>query len=172
MNQAENGRVRTNAQREREHSHGGEAGVLQQLAEGEFEVVHVSLSVEVYPLAGKAEPFHAVVSNGFCSAFTQHSTGITLLFMKVLSYDALSRNFTEEWATIESAGEEVLVRRGRRPVASIVPEPPALTALEVFGDLHGLLGEAAGSALARKLAAIRKGRRKGTLHELRNPWAS
>ncbi len=28
------------AEREREHGHGGEAGVLQQLAEGEFEIIH------------------------------------------------------------------------------------------------------------------------------------
>jgi hypothetical protein len=31
-------RVRPDAEREREHGHGGEAGVLQQLAEGEFEI--------------------------------------------------------------------------------------------------------------------------------------
>ena len=41
---AEDGRVRPDAQREREHSHGGEAGILQQLAEGEFEIVHGSLN--------------------------------------------------------------------------------------------------------------------------------
>jgi hypothetical protein len=32
--------VRPNADGEREHGHGGEAGVFQQLAEGEFKVVH------------------------------------------------------------------------------------------------------------------------------------
>ena len=42
---AEDRRVRPDAEREREHGHGGEAGVFQQLAEGEFEVVHGSLSV-------------------------------------------------------------------------------------------------------------------------------
>src|SRR2546426_11638153 len=31
---------RPDSQREREHSHGSETGVLQQLAEGEFEVIH------------------------------------------------------------------------------------------------------------------------------------
>ena len=93
--------------------------------------------------------------------------------MKALPYEALSGNFTKVWATIESGGEEVLIKRGRRPVASIVPEPPYQTALDVFGDLHRLLGEAAGSAVAENLAAIRKGRRRrGTLRELHNPWAS
>jgi len=47
---ARNRRVRPDAEREREHGlsacpahagHGGEAGVLQQLAQGEFQVVHL-----------------------------------------------------------------------------------------------------------------------------------
>src|SRR5213079_2843772 len=41
----EDGGVRPDAEREREHGHGGEAGVLEQLAEGEFQIVHCSLSV-------------------------------------------------------------------------------------------------------------------------------
>src|SRR5437764_9171668 len=39
VNHAENGGVRPDAERERKHGTGGEAGVLQQLAEGEAEVV-------------------------------------------------------------------------------------------------------------------------------------
>jgi len=34
------------AWRKREHSHSGEAGILQQLAEGEAEVVHKSVTAE------------------------------------------------------------------------------------------------------------------------------
>jgi hypothetical protein len=45
VHETENGRVRPDAERERQHSHGGEAGVLQQLAEGEFEIVHGLMSV-------------------------------------------------------------------------------------------------------------------------------
>jgi hypothetical protein len=90
--------------------------------------------------------------------------------MKVLSYDTLSRNFTKAWAAIESSGEEVVVKRNRRRVASILPEPAALTALEVLGDLHGILGDAAGSVLTQQLAALREGQhRQGTLHEVSNP---
>src|SRR5437867_6911046 len=37
---AKDRRVRSDAEREREHRHGGEAGVLQHLAEGEAKVVH------------------------------------------------------------------------------------------------------------------------------------
>ncbi len=98
---------------------------------------------------------------------------LTVTAVNVLSYDALSRDFAKVWGAIESAGEEVLIKRGRRRVARIVPEPPAQTALDVFGDLHGVLGEAAGVVLMRKLAANRRGtRRHATLRELRNPWAS
>jgi antitoxin (DNA-binding transcriptional repressor) of toxin-antitoxin stability system len=93
--------------------------------------------------------------------------------MKVLTYDALARDFPRAWATIETRGEEVLVTHHRRHVARIVPEPPPATALDVFGDLHGVLGEPAGAVLARSLAATKNGKRfRGTLQELRNPWAS
>ncbi len=37
------------AERERQHGHGAEAGVFQQLAEGEFQIVHGSLSVVSRP---------------------------------------------------------------------------------------------------------------------------
>src|SRR5205823_10765251 len=45
VDQAENRRVGPDAEREREHGHGGEAGVLQQLAKSEFQIVHGSWSV-------------------------------------------------------------------------------------------------------------------------------
>jgi hypothetical protein len=40
IDDTENSRVRTDAQGELKHGHGGEAGLFQELAEGEFEVVH------------------------------------------------------------------------------------------------------------------------------------
>ena len=100
-------------------------------------------------------------------------SGITLSSMKVLTYDMLARNFPKAWATIETQGEEVVVTHRRRRVAYIVPEPPPATALDVFGDLHGVLGEGAGAVVASTLAAVRKaGHPRQTLQELRNPWAS
>src|SRR5438552_7777619 len=45
VNQTEDGRAGPEAERKCEHGHAGEAGVLQQLAESEFEIVHGSLSV-------------------------------------------------------------------------------------------------------------------------------
>src|SRR6266487_3587541 len=52
IDQTENRRVRPNPKREREHGHRGKAGMLQQLAEGEFQIVHGSLSVVSCPWSG------------------------------------------------------------------------------------------------------------------------
>src|SRR5206468_6990518 len=41
---AENRHVHADAKREREHSHGSEAGVLQQLAKGEFQIIQSLLN--------------------------------------------------------------------------------------------------------------------------------
>jgi len=93
--------------------------------------------------------------------------------MKVLTYGVLARDFPRVWARIETQGEEVMVTRRRRRVARIVPEPAPSTAMDVLGDLYGVLGERTGAVLARKLAtARREGCLRGTLEELRNPWAS
>src|SRR5438034_4072934 len=51
IHDAENGAVRADAERERENGHGSEAGVLQQLAEGEAKIVHGSWSVVSRPLS-------------------------------------------------------------------------------------------------------------------------
>src|SRR5438034_7570001 len=40
VNHTEDCRVSPDAKREGEHGHGGEPGVLQQLAKGEFEIIH------------------------------------------------------------------------------------------------------------------------------------
>ena len=58
--------VRSDAEGEREHGHGGEAGVLQQLAEGEFEIVHRSLSKASW-LSFRAQRLHRVHVRGTTS---------------------------------------------------------------------------------------------------------
>ena len=47
VHNTKNGRVRPNPQSQRQHSHDGEAGVLQQLADGEFQVVHKLVGADV-----------------------------------------------------------------------------------------------------------------------------
>ena len=67
----------------------------------------------------------------------------------------------------------VVVTHHRRRVARIVPEPSPANALEVFEDLHGVLGEREGAVLANTLGAVRKaGGLRETIEELRNPWVS
>ena len=46
IHDAEDGRVRPDAQREREHSHDGEAGVLQQYADSVTKILNESLHVQ------------------------------------------------------------------------------------------------------------------------------
>ena len=57
VNDREDRRVGSDAQREREHSHGGEARVLQELAERKSEIVHtIGLATEAQRhRAGKRE---------------------------------------------------------------------------------------------------------------------
>src|SRR5437773_3849932 len=56
IHNTKNRRVRPDAEREREHGYGREAGVLQQLAEGEFEIIHNAAppSDRFAPLYGQA----------------------------------------------------------------------------------------------------------------------
>jgi hypothetical protein len=57
------------SEREGEHGHGGEAGILEQLAEGEFEISHGSLSVVSYRL--QVVPFR-VPRSAFCAWLILH----------------------------------------------------------------------------------------------------
>ena len=105
--------------------------------------------------------------------FTRQRICTTFLDMKVLTYETLARDFPKAWASLETRGEEVVVTHHRRRVARIVPEPSPANALEVFEDLHGVLGEREGAVLANTLGAVRKAKgRRETIEELRNPWVS
>jgi prevent-host-death family protein len=90
--------------------------------------------------------------------------------MKTLSATDVARNFSAVLDRIERDQEEVILVRNRRPVARLVPEPPAADALSVLGDLYRTLDDGTAERLA---AAIRRGRRRmqGRVSELRNPWA-
>ena len=91
--------------------------------------------------------------------------------MKTLTVTEVSRNFSAVMDGIESEQEEIVLVRNHRPVARLVPEPPAQNALEVLGDLYRTLDDETADALATAIRSGRKGKR-GTLGELRNPWAS
>ena len=81
------------------------------------------------------------------------------------------RNFSAVLDGVEREQEEVVLVRNHRQIARLVPEPPARNALEVLGDLYRTLDDGTADALAAAIDGARKGKR-GTLSELRDPWAS
>ena len=91
--------------------------------------------------------------------------------MKTLSVTEVARNFSAVMDRIEVDQEEVVLVRNHKPIARLVPEPAALNALEVMGDLFRTLDDATADALTE---AVARGRKPGhgTLSELRKPWAS
>ncbi len=91
--------------------------------------------------------------------------------MKTLTVTKVARNFSTVLDGVERRQEEVVLVRNRRPIARLVPEPPAQNALEVLGDLYRTLDEDAATALAEAIEKARKGKR-GKLDELRDPWDS
>lgn len=91
--------------------------------------------------------------------------------MRTLTVANATRDFGAVLNGVELNQEEVILVRAKRKVARLVPEPPALNALEVFGDLAGSPDTATGDALGKAVNKAQNGRR-GTLNELRDPWAS
>jgi antitoxin (DNA-binding transcriptional repressor) of toxin-antitoxin stability system len=83
----------------------------------------------------------------------------------------VARNFSAIIDEVETEQEEVILIRNQKRVARLVPEPPEQNALEVLGDLYRTLDDETADALAKAIASGKKGKR-GTLRELRNPWAS
>ncbi len=95
--------------------------------------------------------------------------------MKQMTVTETARKFHEVIQAVEDQGEEFLVIRKTQPVARIVPELPPQTALEVMGDLYGILDDETGSAWLSAIESQKQKQRKarkGLLAELRNPWAS
>ncbi len=91
--------------------------------------------------------------------------------MKTLTVTEAARNFSRVLDEVEKEQEEIILVRNHRQIVRLVPEPPAQTALEVFGDLYRTLDDETADALA---AGIRKARKKarGTVDSLKNPWAA
>ncbi|MGA2261602.1 MAG: type II toxin-antitoxin system Phd/YefM family antitoxin [Acidobacteriota bacterium] len=87
--------------------------------------------------------------------------------MRILTATEVSRNFSRLLDELARGGEEIVVMRGKHPVAKMVPGAPRLTALEVLADLYHTLEDAEGRAWIEDAAtADRQGRK-----EIRDPWA-
>ncbi len=91
--------------------------------------------------------------------------------MKTLTVTEVARNFSAVMDGVESEQEEIVLVRNHKPIARLVPEPQAQNALEVLGDLYRTLDDKTADALAAAISSGKKTKR-GTLNELRNPWAS
>jgi antitoxin (DNA-binding transcriptional repressor) of toxin-antitoxin stability system len=91
--------------------------------------------------------------------------------MKTLTVTEVARNFSTVMDGVVADQEEIVLIRNHQAIARLVPEPPAQNALEVLGDLYRTLDDETAEALTAGLKNSRKSK-KGTLLELRNPWAS
>jgi antitoxin (DNA-binding transcriptional repressor) of toxin-antitoxin stability system len=98
-----------------------------------------------------------------------------MMAMKLIEDGEFGRRFRAAVARAAVEGEEIVVTHQSRKVARIIPEPVRQTAREAMADLGRTLGAEACAAWSQRMAAARgRGRktRKGTLKELRHPWAS
>ncbi len=87
--------------------------------------------------------------------------------MKTLTATEVSRNFSRVLDELERGGEEIVIVRGRHPVAKMVPGAPRLTAIEALGDLYRTLDDADGRAWLEDM----RGADRPLRHEARDPWA-
>lgn len=86
--------------------------------------------------------------------------------MKTLSATEISRNFSHVLDELERGGEEIVILRGKHPVAKMVPGAPRLTALQALADLYRTLEDREGRAWLRDIARADRALRK----EMRDPW--
>jgi antitoxin (DNA-binding transcriptional repressor) of toxin-antitoxin stability system len=87
--------------------------------------------------------------------------------MKTMTATEVSRHFSRVLDTLERGEEEIVVLRGRHPVARMVPGAPRMTALEALGDLYRTLDDAEGEAWLEDMAGADRRLRR----EVRDPWA-
>jgi len=85
-----------------------------------------------------------------------------------MSATDVSRNFSRVLDTLERGDEEIVVLRGKHPVARMVPGAPRMTALEALGDLFGTLDDEEGEAWLEDMARTA---RRPARQEIRDPWA-
>lgn len=91
--------------------------------------------------------------------------------MKTLNIAEVARDFNAVMDRVETDHEEIVLMRGKKVIARLIPEPEAQNASEVFSDLYRTLDEQAGSELKKAVIEARS-IKTGTLKEMRNPWGS
>lgn len=87
--------------------------------------------------------------------------------MKILTSTEISRNFSRVLDELEHGGEEIVIMRGKHPVAKMVPGAPRLSALEALADLYRTLEDTDGSSWLKDIEEADRRLKK----EMRDPWA-
>ena len=88
----------------------------------------------------------------------------------MLTVTEVACNFKAVLDRVQHEQEEVLLVRNHRRIARLVPESLAQHALEVLGELYRTVDSGTGDSLVAAIDGTKKGKR-GTLSELRDPWA-
>lgn len=73
--------------------------------------------------------------------------------MTTMTLDEFVRNIESVVERLEKGGEEIVLTRGERRVARLVPEgqEKQMNALEAFADLQGILTDEEGEALLKAM---------------------
>ncbi len=86
-----------------------------------------------------------------------------------MSVIEFARNINAAMREMKFSGEDLLLVRNQRPVARITLETKRQTALQAMGDIYRTLDDPPKETV-KFVRQHKRGARKGTLKELRNPW--
>ena len=89
--------------------------------------------------------------------------------MRTVTATELARNLSRILDEVARDGGEIVIERNGRPVARLLAAPRGMTALEMFGDLYGVLTPEEG---ARWEADSEPARGETLDKALRDPWES
>ncbi|MCL1920669.1 MAG: type II toxin-antitoxin system prevent-host-death family antitoxin [Kiritimatiellaeota bacterium] len=76
--------------------------------------------------------------------------------MTTMTATEVSRNFSRVLDSVEHGEEEIGIVRNKHPVARIVPEAKAMTAVEALGDLYSTLPAEEGAAWMNDIEDMRQ----------------
>lgn len=87
--------------------------------------------------------------------------------MRTMTATEFARNLSRALDRVEHAAEEIVIVRNHHTVAKLVPGAPAMSAMEAFSDLYGILSDDEGSEWINDS----NGSDRPLNKELRDQWA-
>jgi antitoxin (DNA-binding transcriptional repressor) of toxin-antitoxin stability system len=87
--------------------------------------------------------------------------------MTTMTVTDFARHLSQVFDRLEYGGEEITLVRHRHAVAKLIPGAPAMSALEAFADLYGIMPEDEGLSWIHDSAGVD---RSINDKELRDPW--